>query len=61
MRLSPAQVLTLRVGAVVLSFAAVVLVVVAVLVEPTEPGGELEGVDDPGSIVLPRLDRKSVV
>jgi hypothetical protein len=55
-RLSPAQALVLRLGAVLLSFAAVVLVVVALSVEPTDPGGgELEAVDDSGSFTLPRL------
>jgi hypothetical protein len=54
-RLSPAQTLTLRVGAVLLSFAAAALVVFALMVDPVESGAELDVVDDPRSIALPRL------
>jgi hypothetical protein len=53
--LGPALGLTLRVGAVILAFAAVVLVVLAVLVEPSDQPGELDAVEDPSSIALPRL------
>ena len=42
-------------AAVVFPIGAVVLVVIAVLVKPTEPGGKLDAVDDPESITLPRL------
>lgn len=53
--MTPAQSTTLRVGSVLLLLAAVVLAVLAFTVDTSDPGRDLEAVDDPTSITLPRL------
>ena len=53
--MTPAQSTTLRVGALLLVLAAVLLAVVAVTVDTSDPADGLEVVDDPTAIELPRL------
>lgn len=54
MRMSQSQRSTLRLGAVMLLLAAVVLAAFA-LFAPSSSGSDVEEVDDPGSIALPSL------